>query len=596
MKKLYFLIVLFSMLASSAMAQVAVNTDGSLPDNSAMLDVKSTSKGFLPPRMTTVQRNAIVSPAKGLLVFDITLNSLFWFNGLIWKQFNEPYMETDPVFTAHPASGITAGNIGNWNTAYGWGNHAAAGYLTSFTEADPIFGASAAAGITGSSLTNWNLAYTRRINTATGTWPLTLLIANNDLTGSIAMANSVTSGYLNVSDWNTFNNKISSQWISNGSDIHYNTGKVGIGTSNPDASSVLDVSSATKGFLPPRVALTATNAANPVISPASGLLVYNTATAGYYPNNVVPSYYYWDGAAWTSLGLPPGTIGQTLRFDGSNWIASSVLKNDGTNIGIGTPDPTHKLTITGTTQTLRLIGPGSYGSTAQLNFGDGNYVYISEDIDDKLLIYSSTRTAITGGNVGIGTTTPDYKLSVAGIIQTTSGGIRFPDGTTQSTAAGNIHSIGESYGGGIVFYVYDGGQHGLIAATTDQGTNIHWDNGTFRLTGSDGYGVNAGSMNTAMIVATQIADNQLGDFAARVCASYSVVVAGVTYGDWYLPSKFELNLLYLQRSVVGSFASAYYWSSSEVTSVRAWEQTFNDGNQYDGNKNNLDNIRAIRSF
>ncbi|MEI6750882.1 MAG: hypothetical protein WCM93_17155, partial [Bacteroidota bacterium] len=212
MKKLYFLIGLFSMLASSAMAQVAVNTDGSLPDNSAMLDVKSTSKGFLPPRMTTVQRNAIVSPAKGLLVFDITLNSLFWFNGLIWKQFNEPYMETDPVFTAHPASGITAGNIGNWNTAYGWGNHAAAGYLTSFTEVDPIFGASAAAGITGSSLTNWNLAYTRRINTATGTWPLTLLIANNDLTGSIAMANSVTSGYLNVSDWNTFNNKISSQW------------------------------------------------------------------------------------------------------------------------------------------------------------------------------------------------------------------------------------------------------------------------------------------------------------------------------------------------------------------------------------------------
>ena len=52
MKKIYFLIALVSMMASSAMAQVGVNSDNSLPDNSAMLDVKSTSRGFLPPRLT----------------------------------------------------------------------------------------------------------------------------------------------------------------------------------------------------------------------------------------------------------------------------------------------------------------------------------------------------------------------------------------------------------------------------------------------------------------------------------------------------------------------------------------------------------------
>ena len=50
------------------------------------------------------------------------------------------YPETDPVFVAHPANGITGANITNWTTAYGWGNHASAGYLTSFTEIDPKVG------------------------------------------------------------------------------------------------------------------------------------------------------------------------------------------------------------------------------------------------------------------------------------------------------------------------------------------------------------------------------------------------------------------------------------------------------------------------
>lgn len=59
--------------------------------------------------------------------------------------------------------------------------------------------------------------------------------------------------------------------------------QVGIGTNSPNASAQLDVTSTNKGFLPPRVALTATNSAGPITSPAAGLLVYNTATAGFRP-------------------------------------------------------------------------------------------------------------------------------------------------------------------------------------------------------------------------------------------------------------------------------------------------------------------------
>lgn len=166
-----------------------------------------------------------------------------------------------------------------------------------------------------------------------------------------------------------------------------------------------------------------------------------------------------------------------------------------------------------------------------------------------------------------------------------------------SSWVSNTHYIGESYGGGIVFYVYDNGQHGLIAATADQSTGIQWyNNGTYRMTGTTGDGLNAGAMNTAMIVSTQMADNQNGNFAAKVCADYSVTVGGIKYGDWYLPSKYELNLLYLQKSVVGGFADELYWSSSEYNLWEAWCQSLYDGYQWALDKLNPYYARAVRAF
>jgi hypothetical protein len=77
--------------------------------------------------------------------------------------------------------------------------------------------------------------------------------------------------------------------------------QTGIGTSTPNPSAKLEVASTNQGFLPPRIALTATNASSPVTSPATGLLVYNTATTGTAPNNVAPGYYYWNGSAWVAI-------------------------------------------------------------------------------------------------------------------------------------------------------------------------------------------------------------------------------------------------------------------------------------------------------
>jgi len=87
---------------------------------------------------------------------------------------------------------------------------------------------------------------------------------------------------------------------------------VGIGTTTPAASALLDLTATDKGLLVPRVTLSATNVAAPVTTPATGLLVFNTATAGTAPNNVVPGFYYWDGTKWVQVGAGGATGCTTL--------------------------------------------------------------------------------------------------------------------------------------------------------------------------------------------------------------------------------------------------------------------------------------------
>jgi trimeric autotransporter adhesin len=78
MRNLFF--ILFMVMGVTAHTQVSINNDGTLPDNSAMLDVKSTIKGILLPRMTMAQRNAIVSPAAGLMIYQTDNTPGFYYN------------------------------------------------------------------------------------------------------------------------------------------------------------------------------------------------------------------------------------------------------------------------------------------------------------------------------------------------------------------------------------------------------------------------------------------------------------------------------------------------------------------------------------
>jgi hypothetical protein len=213
---------------------------------------------------------------------------------------------------------------------------------------------------------------------------------------------------------------------------------------------------------------------------------------------------------------------------------------------------------------------------------------------DKIQLGNSDVTSVsTYGALTTGAVTYPNIDGTNGQVLTTDG-----SGTLSwATASGGstVHTIGESYGGGIVFFVYDGGQHGLIASTADQSTAIRWYGGSNTITRARADGIGAGQMNTAIMTANQ-AQVDGGTFAATVCNEYSVTVSGVTYGGWYLPSKYELSLLYAQKDVVGSLDEYYYWSSTEHDSGYSWIQCFDDGSQGYFDKYMSLGVRAIRAF
>ena len=168
-------------------------------------------------------------------------------------------------------------------------------------------------------------------------------------------------------------------------------------------------------------------------------------------------------------------------------------------------------------------------------------------------------------------------------------------------------AIGDSYQGGKVAYIlvsgdlgYDASvQHGLIAATADQSTGIVWVGSVYYsalVPGGTSTALGSGAANTTKIITQNGAGNYDAGLAGSYAASLARKYTDGDYHDWYLPSKDELNKLYLSRWVVGGFAFANYWSSSEYNNSNAWNQYFYDGYQYSYSKNFTDSVRAVRAF
>jgi hypothetical protein len=166
---------------------------------------------------------------------------------------------------------------------------------------------------------------------------------------------------------------------------------------------------------------------------------------------------------------------------------------------------------------------------------------------------------------------------------------------SDGTLALRQYKIGDFAQGGIIFYIDESGEHGLVADTADLSTGIRWYAGTYGTTQAKGDGPFSGEMNTAIIISSHVAIGDDGTtYAARMCAD----LQKGGYSDWYLPSKEELSLMYsnLHQAGLGGFAADFYWSSSEFYNLNAWGLFFNNGNQDYDDKNYCFRVRAARAF
>jgi hypothetical protein len=141
--------------------------------------------------------------------------------------------------------------------------------------------------------------------------------------------------------------------------------KVGDNPTSINTNSMFEIEATDKGLLLPRIALVATNNVSPLAATIpAGMLVYNTATAGIYPNNVSPGLYFWNGTLWVKL---EGATSNTWAFNGNsskiyatNSTDSIVITNTG-RLGIGQRSPNVPLEVNGSVRFNAADRSSTYG-------------------------------------------------------------------------------------------------------------------------------------------------------------------------------------------------------------------------------------------
>jgi hypothetical protein len=155
-----------------------------------------------------------------------------------------------------------------------------------------------------------------------------------------------------------------------------------------------------------------------------------------------------------------------------------------------------------------------------------------------------------------------------------------------------VHTIGETYQGGKIFWIDPtDSKKGLIAAAEDTASNVFWS----RLSGYSDYGTGA----TAMEIGTGKANTDLmlaNEAAAGEAASYCDTLIIGAYTDWYMPSQGELETMYFRRADIGNLGTKTYWSSTEDAWNKGRCVAFSNGTAYARLKNNAYSVRGIRAF
>ncbi len=494
MKTYALLAILFLISQTGAFAQVGISSTNSPPDPSAGLDLNFSNKGFLPPRMTTPKRNAISSPAIGLMIYNTDCNDMQYYNGAGWVPMGNTGIPAIPgPIGVSPtpcinSSGVSCSVVPVANaTGYHW---------------TVPSGAAISAG-QGTATINVNFGNTNG---------MICVAAYNDCYKSIMSFQDIT--------------------LAQGDSVTVST--IAAPHANCDDSMYTFIANPTNGGS----------------NPAYQWSVNGSSVTGA------------TSATFTTSTL--GTLNCQITSNSTCIGGSSIVSN----------------TFSATPCSSTYYGLPFYlfcDFESGCNNPDASFYWTNSSGTWQ----SSERNPIIYLN------NPGYATDVFYLTQTFAPPLSSVNQGVYFRNVGPPLVIGQSFGGGIIFYIDSTGHHGLIAAAIDQGTETQSGcygtliGGTFTVIGK-------GQSNTAAITFNC---SEAG-IAGRICND--LVLNG--YSDWFLPSKDELNQLYAHKAVAGAFNSANYWSSSESSTFETWAQDFGSGSHGIFAKTSSFSIRAIRSF
>ncbi|PHR12800.1 MAG: hypothetical protein COA40_07970 [Aequorivita sp.] len=196
----------------------------------------------------------------------------------------------------------------------------------------------------------------------------------------------------------------------------YSFSQVGINTTSPDPSSILDISASNKGVLFPRVALTGINDNTTIANPSVSLLVYNTSSNG----GLIPGYYFWSGSNWStvtptsnggggtgsseawSLTGNTGTDGGTINFLGTTDNKALVFKtNSIARTRITTKGQIEVLNTNGSV----FLGEGAGAQTSVASASNNIFIGLNADYDAG----GASHSIVLGNN---SRTSSNYSISI----------------------------------------------------------------------------------------------------------------------------------------------------------------------------------------
>ena len=541
------------------------------PDASAIMDLTSSDRGFLPPRMDTTARNAISSPAEGLIVYNSTSNTVDYYDGSAWTSFAS-----------------TAGSVS-----------------TAGSEGDLQFNSSGELGAVSG----------LNFNVASGTLSVDSIVNIGGTTGAAAPVGAVavgsggsgSSSFVGLTDSPATYSGAGSQVVA------VNSGATGLEFVDADTLGVW--SENVSGYIEYNSAL--------------GSMKVASITGAAAPSGAVAVSNATSLVALTDTNISSAISGQILSYDGSNWInvdggsaglwssgsGDSIFYNSGSpRVGIGNATPAVELDVTGNINLTGMLMMGQIAGDAPtyISSGGGSIVAALNDLTDvdttgvtdgQVLMYSAGAGAwVTGAGGGGSTdflaltdTFSTYTGAAGQIVRVNSGetGLEFsnvlvtsvtgepaPDSLVLSSL-GDVDTTGVADGNVLMYSagsgswtvgVGGGGGGGAINDLSDASTDYATDFNMFLGDGA-GASIATGGQNNLGIGQGALSGLATGDQHIAIGRNtltqlsnnpYGTIALGYNAGRLYAPTEFSVPSIFIGDSA-GEEAS--WWTNSAIVAI-----------------------------